>query len=455
MGDPAGLRTSIARLERTVDELDDIRRELRTVASEIRSRGEAANELREITGEVGEVVTRARTRYDGVRSALAVYVVTLDRVHGSSDALVAADQRAQDTLDDARRDRDYYGAVALVPGPDQPEMIERLRQAQAALSVAESEAQRSREALEQLREDLETAAQIAIQQIDAAMHSSGLNDDFWDYLRAVGEAVAMIWETYILPALQRLAEALEVIKDILSILSLILSIAAIFFPVLAGVAALLRVIVLLIEVLDLHLTVVLALNGRASLGEVIGGAISVALGFVGFKGDIDDLAKGVLAPIKGALKDAGLSGVFDPTVARTLADNFSGLANSPAAREALSWESLRLIFEPVIDTGKLVADEVIVEPLKDNFIIDPVIDFVDSTYETMQNDPGSLDLNWHGTDSPLVMDIGAISRDSSSAFGALSAPAADVVIDAVAGEISTIMQGALEFPALVLTPAAA
>lgn len=289
-GDPATVANEGRKMTEAAERMRRAAVTLRQLADRNEYRSDAVDALRSNADDVATVITKAAVRYEGAGHALREYAPVLEAAQRQADVAIAKLGTA-----DVGAARAAVHRAELDPWEQLTLSEEEKSQRDVELANAKAElAEQKRVEAEALalyadaEADVARAATAAAAKIQDANDRSDLNDSFWDNWQG-------FVDEYLNPALELLSKILDVISDILGVIALILA----FIPGLQPLAALLGGISLALKAITLLITVLQALMGKKSWGDVLSKAIEVAIAVV-LKG------ASKLRALKGALAGKAL-----------------------------------------------------------------------------------------------------------------------------------------------------
>lgn len=310
-GNPTMLRTMADEHLATAESIGNAASALRLLANRIRTRSLAVDVVRDVADDVSDLIVKAEIRYSGTAQALRTYSFALEAAQSRANGAINASASNQSELSTAR----YYMADAEERAHrDTPERVQaiedygrwkqRVRDLEDQIGAAQGEYAGA-------AADVNDAAQIAISAINDAIERSGLNDSILDRMREAWDALCEVWETYIAPILSLIQEIVGFLAELAGFLAFILA----FIPGMQGIAAALLTVALVLHGLSLLLTLVLALSGDRSLGDIIMATLGVVLATIPLAGGAaNHIAKLASSSIKEILLDIGKDLLIDVAV---------------------------------------------------------------------------------------------------------------------------------------------
>ncbi|MBD7920128.1 hypothetical protein H9657_17790 [Cellulomonas sp. Sa3CUA2] len=186
-GDPAVLTQQAAAHREVAAQIRLAADSLVELTSDPRMRSLAVDTLRERAAGVAGTIRKARARYLAVADALSTYAVALRQAQEAADDLLARARTTQQSLDEAVQQR-LRAAVLLRDLEDDPAAAatdvrattNRLETARTAVDDAELRLTTLRDELEIVERERDAAARRAIDTIDEARASDGLDDGWWE-----------------------------------------------------------------------------------------------------------------------------------------------------------------------------------------------------------------------------------------------------------------------------------
>lgn len=193
-GNPDLLSDRAATLTSTAEVILSVISELRGIVDD--DQGRAVEALHEQNEQLASSLDRIQPRYQGTADAITEYAVRLTTAHADAE-------KAQKDLDSAIEDQASANTrlsnandAADAADDVTPAMTSRVNNASAAVDAAEADAAAARAAIQQARDDMEEAAQWAMQRIDDAIDAT--NEGFWDgvgdFFSDIGDWFASIGE---------------------------------------------------------------------------------------------------------------------------------------------------------------------------------------------------------------------------------------------------------------------
>ncbi|MCR2791571.1 hypothetical protein NQ156_00665 [Microbacterium sp. zg.Y625] len=186
-GNPTSLADRSASYVSSASLIQQAADDLRAIAYESTAR--SMDGIRDLSAEVASDLDRAHERYSGTARALQEYAVALKAAHDRADDAEIAEARAQAGAATAEYElraserRLHLLGEADAPAGNIRSAQEEVDAARARTARMDAAAQAARAEIEAARQDMERAAQIAIDRIDSAI--DGTNDGFWDRVRNV------------------------------------------------------------------------------------------------------------------------------------------------------------------------------------------------------------------------------------------------------------------------------
>ncbi|CCG04504.1 hypothetical protein [Blastococcus saxobsidens] len=249
-GDPAAIARLAQRYAATAAAISTAATALREIHDSTTVwESEAGRAFRDRTTEVGDTIVQARERYERTAAALAGYATTLDGIQAEADLVLARAKRAEAARDAAWRARERNSALSEADPVAGSRAHDDAAAATADIHAAGAD-------LRELEDEWRSAGNAAADAIEEVNSGDRLEDDVWDDL---------------LDAVRVITGWAGDLSALLGVLSVALSV----IPALQPFAALLAAAALVLGLVSLAGSSVLLFHGRAALGDVLLGVVSV------------------------------------------------------------------------------------------------------------------------------------------------------------------------------------
>lgn len=181
-GDPVAVRRGSDDYARVADAIQTAAKRLAEIADLSTMTSDAVAAVQQKAKEVAKSITSAYQRYATVGGSLGSYASQLDGAQAESLAALAAAQAAQRTIDQAGGQlASYSRAQQDATEPEEQVAYQtRITHARHERDVADAALSRARANLEEAVAARDQAARQAIEAIDGATGSDGLNDGWWE-----------------------------------------------------------------------------------------------------------------------------------------------------------------------------------------------------------------------------------------------------------------------------------
>lgn len=316
-GDPETVAAWALRYQQTAEKLKRAANDLRDLTDDETFVSLAVDEISLKALDARSSTEKVSLRYDGAGNAFAAYASELRAAQVRAENAIRAFHNADGSAGTAGRRRDDLENQVAADNGQTPGLVDELLSAVRAFN---NWAQESASALGEYHaavEDKRQAVNRAIAALDDAADDSGLNDNFFEAIGGHFQQIYELAQKHLAPILAALHEVLSGLADILGKITLVLSVLAVFLPVLAPLAAAMTAVSLVVSGLVLLCSLALFALGKASLGQLLGDAISFAAGAIMSK------AGPVFKRALGAADDAALALAQPAMAGKTLGSQLS------------------------------------------------------------------------------------------------------------------------------------
>ncbi|QEO10650.1 hypothetical protein [Protaetiibacter larvae] len=278
-GDAGRVRSLARAYDNTAEALREAARELRALANENLTIGEAIDAVREQAEDVHADAAKVAVRYQGAADTFESYSSAL------SDAQSRA-TTARNHIDTNNHNARYWRhrhreleEQRWLHNAD-PEFLADLAEAAQRASQYDRHYATYLGAYQAAVEARDAAVNAAIAGLGAAAEAAGINDGWFDgFIGDLQNAWDLI-SRYVGPILEALRDVLEVIKQIVDVLALVFAVLAIFFPAFAAIATALTALSAILGIAIFACSALLFLMGRETLGRVLSDGIMAVVGVV-------------------------------------------------------------------------------------------------------------------------------------------------------------------------------
>ncbi|MFP1601169.1 hypothetical protein ACLD0U_00595 [Microbacterium sp. 2216-1] len=233
-GHPEELSARATTLVASADVILEVIGALRGIVAD--DEGKAVHALYEQNEQISADLERIHPRYRGTADAITEYAVVLTDAHARAESAQADLDDALDSHSSASSAlRDLTVRVSAADDPS-PELTDQMPGAQRAVDAAVAAMGDALSRIRAARDDMDAAAETAMNRIDAAIDPS--NEGFWDgvgdFFAGVGDFLSGIGEWIgdflqdVVNLLKAIADTLVAILGVLVVLVLIVAVGALF-----------------------------------------------------------------------------------------------------------------------------------------------------------------------------------------------------------------------------------